>query len=615
MVGSVSVARTGPILRIDGEGGPVDLVDLEEDVRWGRVSADAELLYPPWTGSFYLPLSEVSQLQEALAAPAARLAARLRSRPLPYATGVLGAVVFLCALAQTLTPAWVGPERLAALVGLGRVGWDASFLNGQWWGGWTAHFLHWERAPLVHAFANLTFILYCGARVEQAWGVGGLLRVVAGAMAGGAVAVMLLSDLPVVGSSMIAFGLIGAQIAIGFRMDEAIPYGWRGKYGWGNLLTILLVFGLNKLIASALTGGIAGPGEGVSHIGHTGGLLGGVAAVLVGAPGLFHLKRGGLRDALSAGVWLAAPAALALLLPLSPQVVGVRWHEVQIEEADVSAWMPTAFRHNASVGGLRGRVADPNAPEPFFLDRMSFSSYAVRDQVDWGDWWARELDPALVAVSAPEAAEGWTGAAWESDEWRIVEYQQQQGMYVIRAGWAIRRGEANELGARERLYQHILPSVSVGEPALLTEEAEKYGRNPASPDRQYRYAYELWRAGRADEADALLAKLITRSDGWQWDGARLRLQLLLTTPPGTLPPVEWVTPFLEAPITDIGTHRLAVRWLAGVGACGKAEAHYRLVSGKADAWVREHPDMERSITVLERGLTEAASALRGCGAP
>lgn len=606
MVNGVSSAHTGPILRIDGEGGPVDLVDLEEDVRWGRVSADAELLHPPWTGRFYLRLAEIPQLRDALDAPAARLAARLRSQPFPAASIALGLLVFACALVQTLAP-----EQLAAWEGLGRVGWDAVFLNGQWWGGWTAHLLHWDRAPLVHAFANLTFILYCGMRVEQAWGVGGLLRVVAGAMAGGAIAVMLLSDLPVVGSSMIAFGLIGAQIAIGFRMDEAIPRGWRGRYGWGNLLAVLLIFSLNKLIASALTGGISGPGEGVSHIGHTGGLLGGVAAVLVGTPAVL---RPGRQDALAVAAWLSLPAALALLLPLSPQLVGMQWHTVEVEEADVSAVMPTAFRHPASVGGLRGRVADPNTPEPFFLDRAVFSSYDARDDADWGVWWARELDPGLSAVAPPPALEGWRGRAWESDTWTVVEYQQPQGVYLIRAGWAIRRDEVPELGARERLYRHILPSVSVGLPALLVEEAAKHGRNPASPDRQYRYAYELWRAGQADEADALLSALVTRSDGWEWDGARLRLQLLLTAPPSTLPPAGWVAPFLDAPITDMAIHRMAIRWLAEVGDCAAAQAHSDRVVAEAAQWTARNPDMLRSIAILERGLAEASAALARCSA-
>jgi len=609
MLESVSATEAEPVLRIDGENGPVDLVDLEDDLRWGRISPDAELMYPPWTGAFYLPLTEVRQLRDALGAPAARLAARLRSRAFPWATVAMALAIFGGAIVQSLLSR--APGGAPWLIH-GRVGWDAALLNGQWWGAWTAHILHWDQAPVLHAFANITFILYCGMRVEQAWGVGGLMRVVAGAMAGGALAVMLLSDLPVVGSSMIAFGLIGAQVAIGFRMDESIPRGWRGMYGWGNLLAVIIIFSLNKVIASAMLGGYAGPGEGVSHLGHTGGLLGGVAAIFLGTPQILRPRRGA--DAAATLGWLSLPVLVALILPLAPRLAGLRWVGVEVEHAAVSARLPWFFlTHPVSVGSLRGWVADPNNPEPVFLDRVAFSSYADQSETDWTAWWQRELDADLQPAPVPAALDGWEGRAWVGETRRVVEYQRQQGLYTIRGAWVEERDGISDLGARERMYRAILSTAVVGDPALLVTESEKHGRNPRSPDRQYRYAYELWRAGRADEADALLAELLGRTDGWEWDAARLRLQLLTTLQPSTVPASSWLAPFLAAPITDMSVHRPATIWLASRGECSLAQAHGARISTEAAAWIAEHEGEARSIRTLERGLAEMSAALQaGC---
>ena len=174
------------------------------------------------------------------------------------------------------------------------------FRSGAWWTPWTSQLLH---ADVAHLVTNLPVVAYCGYRVERALGTGGLAVVGAAAVMGGTLAVTLMSALPVVGASILAFGFWGAQIAVGFRAHEPMPGEARGFYGWGNLVLFLPLF-----LASLF-------GAGVSHAGHVGGLLGGVlAASLVGAESFVPASRVATRR--------TANLRLAALLAAAPMLLG-----------------------------------------------------------------------------------------------------------------------------------------------------------------------------------------------------------------------------------------------------------------------------------------------------
>ena len=365
-----------------------------------------------------------------------------------------------------------------------------------------------------------------------------------------------------------------------------------------------------------LTGDV-GPSTGVSHLGHLGGLVGGGLAVLIGAPAVIHRRP--LRDLAVTGVTLLAPVSMALVMPLFPTALGVPWQDVTDEYTNVSVRLPGPLAaHRVSFAGLAGWRADPNSEEPLLIDRMTYASLEARDRFDWTLWWSDRLNTTLHPTKAPEPLrEGWTADAWSGDGVKVVEYRLEQGVSVVRVAWMLYDG-LPDLGARERLYLFIADTVDPGEPPDLVDEREKYANNPTYPKRIYNYTWELIRAGQYAEADALLVDLLQRTDGWQWEAARLRLRLLSDVPEaGEALSADWLMPFLEeAPAIDMAVHRPGILWLAQRGDCEHASDHLARIREEADAWIQANPDRAQDIDVLEESLAEAAEGLAGaCTAP
>ena len=595
-----------PILQRDGEEGPVDLIELEEDLRRGLVRGDARLHHPPWTGEGFRRLDELPALADALRAPGARFVAHLLAPGRAWGALITTGLVMLAALAQT----FVGP--LDQRVADGALGFEGALLDGRWWSTWTAHLLHWPQAPIVHALANFPFLAYCGYRVEQAWGLTGLLRVLGATVAVSSTAVMVGSTAPVLGSSMLAFGLLGAQIAIGFRMGDHMPPGWGGRYGWGSLRAVLLIMALHKGVEIALAGH-TGLAQGVSHLGHATGLLGGMLGVMVGTPAALR-PLSDQRRAIGAdlGVTLAGlalPALVSLVLPLSPRLLGAPWERVEVEGAGLALRLPSRLAAQpVSLSGLRGWRGDIASDRALYVDRALHGSFEARDAHDWGQWWGQRLGGEATPTSPPAAlGEGWLASAWRIDgerPWRVVEHQRVEGLYVLRVAWAL--PEEVDPAARERLYHASLATLEIGDPPDLTAERARHARHPDAPSRVYDLAHELYVSGHFDEADALLVGLLARDDGWQWDAARTRLRVF-TVHPATGAAVDpaWLLPFLEqTSANDTALLGPGVAWLSARGACDEAAAAlegWRLMPGAAEASV-------------EAAWTQAAQAHReACG--
>lgn len=544
------------------------------------------LWHPPWTGEGYRRVDEVPALAAALQAPGARFVAQLLSpRPARLALALAAAITAL-ALAQDLTsgrgvmadsPAAHAVQRL---VSTGALGWEGALLDGRWWSCWTAHLLHWPRAPVVHALGNLPFLAYCGYRVERAWGWTGLLRVLGATVALSSTAILSLSEAPVLGSSMLAFGLLGAQIAIGFRMADHLPPGLRGRYGWGSLRAVLLLLVVHKGIEIALAGH-AGLAQGVSHLGHASGLLGGALAVLWGSPAALRpvdQARGARRvDLALCGTGLALPALLGLALPLSPWLTGAPWRPAEVEGAGLRLSLP--WRMEAlpvRMGGLRGWRGDPGGEVALYVDRALLSSFEALDTYDWGGWWAERLAGAAEELAPPPAlGPGWQARSWRVEGqpgWIVTEHQRRDGLYVTRAAWALPQGAPAE--ARERLYGAVLRSLQIDEPPDLVAQRERHARQPEAPARSFDLAHELYVSGRFVEADALLVGLLERQDGWQWDAARTRLRVFTVDPQtGAEVDPRWLLPLLEqAPAGDLALLEPGISWLATRGACQEAHA-------------------------------------------
>jgi rhomboid protease GluP len=597
-----------PILRIDGEEGATRLADLDEDVRLGRVPHDADLRWPPWTGDAALPLDEVPELADALDAPGARLARRLRTAGTPWVSIVLSTMVALAAAGQTAL--WIAAgtddaahQALSLWLGRGAVGLVPSVLDGGWWTAVSSQLTHSDTHPWAHALANLPLIAYCGYRVEKAVGPAGVLAVAALSSMVGAALVVPLSPVPVVGSSIVAYGLWAAQITIGFKHGEVIPEGWKGRYGWGNFKFFAPLYAMN-LYASD-----------VSHLAHLGGLLGGVVAILA----LRHATTAPAAEARAQQGIVLAAAAAALLLPMvalaglqrAPGVAAGPWTDHAVEDQGLVLRLPQRMADAPiQAWGLAGWRADPNEDAAMFLELR-----VLREAEDLPDesvrqWWAGRTREAVDPAEAPAPlGEGWRTMAFtiapeRADRMRLVEHRLRRGRWVVRAGHTTPAADAGAV--RRALFDDILSTVVISEPPELAAERDKYERNPGHPATTWDYAAALQKAGALDEADALLANLTQREDGWAWDAARARLRLLAREPAlSAQADPTWLDRFLEsAPPADTTVHVWGTRWLVGIDRCDDAHAHItRLREGAGDETARE--------TELLAALDEAVA---GCPA-
>ena len=600
-----------PVLRIDGEEGATRPEELDEDVRMGRVPHDAALRWPAWTGDATLPLDDIPELRDALDAPGARLARRLRTAGTPWVTLALCGLVAAAAVCQTALTAVAtgdgaasaGAARAALHLWLGRgaVGLVPSVLEAGWWTAISSQLTHAERHPWAHALANLPLLAYCGMRVEKAVGPAGLLAAASLASAVGAAVVVTLSPVPVVGSSIVAVGLWAAQIAIGFKHGDALPEGWRGRYGWGNFVVFAPLYAIN-LTASD-----------VSHLAHLGGLLGGVVAVV----GLRHATTAPAARARSQqGVVLAVAAAAALgpMLALAalgqvPSLAAGPWTDATVDAGGLTLRLPQRMaRDPIAAWGLTGWRADPNEQAAVFLELR-----VLREDADLGAdavqrWWAGRTGAPVVPAPAPEPlGPGWRPLAFRASPagaapLRIVEHRLRRGRWVVRAGHATPDGREGRI--RRRLFDTILATVAVSEPPALSAERDKYERNPSHPATTWDYAAALEKAGAADEADALLITLTRRDDAWAWDAARARLRLLEARPRlAARADPAWVDRFLlEASPADRAVHLGGVRWLVAAGRCAEARAHIDRVGGPP--------------APIDPGLASALdAALRPCAGP
>ena len=120
----------------DAEGiTPVDIADLEEDLRQGRLSGAFLLRYAPWTGEEFKRLRDIPQLKEALDSPNACFAQNLRSPRFPWASTVLTAAVLLTGLLNLwlIFRGWkvnAFEARVLAVYQGGLTGFESTLLNG-----------------------------------------------------------------------------------------------------------------------------------------------------------------------------------------------------------------------------------------------------------------------------------------------------------------------------------------------------------------------------------------------------------------------------------------------------------------------------------------------------
>ncbi|MFN7145492.1 MAG: rhomboid family intramembrane serine protease [Myxococcota bacterium] len=589
-------------LRQGAETHLVDL-DVELDVRRGRLFAEDELRYAPWTGAAFRRLRDIPALDDAFAAPEARFAAWIRARRFPVATLVTLTVVSLAGAVQIgATVAGVFSPDLARRVTdailWGAIGYEPLLLDGAWWSPWTSQLLH---AGAVHLLMNLPVLGYCGFRVERALGVGGFAVVAAAAVLGGTAAITALGSLPVVGASILAYGFWGAQIAVGFRVGEAMPPGWRGFYGWGNLVLFVPLFA-------------AGLGsEGVSHLGHLGGLAGGVIAGLV-VPAESFRRRGEVAERRRANLRIAAvlgalPMVAAPALARSAPALALPAERVEAPDAGVTVEVPWRMAdHPVRFAGLPAWVVSPNADEPVFvgLVRLRAPVSPTPEELGWA--WAEAIGGRLEPIAPPPPPrDGFTSHAWrvrdpatDAIEGTLVEHDLRRGVWLLRVGYHLRDDAVPDAG-REALYRHVLGTIEVGEPPALVAARRAHDLYPYDPAVAWTYARALGDAGDVVAADLAWEALAARPDGWRWEAARGRLRLwrqaelggvdaLLDDRIAAADRADWPLGWLgAAPADAVDLHGEAIAWLAAHGMCQEAVGHALAVEadGVLDYDVRE----------------------------
>ena len=556
------------LLTLDRDTTPVRLVDLEEDIRRGLVPLSAELCHPPWTGKESRRLDAIPELAEATGTAAACFAERLRSRPALWASTAISLLVVLAGTVQSLWQFGVLPgELLADLLLVGPTGLGPLLIDQQWWTPWSSQLVHGD---VVHLILNLPVVFYCGYRVERALGPATTLLVASAAIALGSLLVAVFTSIPVIGSSIVAYGLWGAQIAIGLRMGEAVPRRQRGFYGWGSLVIFI------PLYAMGLTS------DGVSHWGHLGGLLGGALTALAVTSetmvGERRRRRARTNGVLALGI-VAAMIAVSFAAPLAPAVVYAPYEDLDIERAGVTLSMPSRMAPNTwQVQGYDAWVPTTDNAEPVFCG-LRKARYAAEDPTSdaLGAYWGRLYGSDATETHVPPM-EGWRALGFDlapavdvPPTRRVVEYRRRRGLWSVSMGYVLELDGRTE--ARERLYQHVVRSVRVGEVPSLAEERAKHARNPDNPKRQHDLALELWQAGHLEDAEGLFAQLEARRDAWAWTAARARLRMFEANPTWPGDPA-WVQSWLErAPPEDEEIHRLGVSFLVRHDGCELARAH------------------------------------------
>lgn len=393
--------------------------ELEEELRRGRLPDSVHVQHPEWTGDGFVPAREIAALRDALAAEEARMCAQLRRFGVPWVTvGVCG-VLGLVGVGQAVS--WVLGQG-DAVVDVTAVGFARTVMDRAFWTPFTAALTH---VSVGHLAVNLPLLAYSGYRTERVLGAWGASSVFAMALLWSSIAILMWSDLPVVGASTLAYGVWGAQIAIGFRHSALVPAELQSRYGVGNLVLFLPLAFMSLF-----------DGPGVSLVGHAGGLVGGVLAVVGSRP--FHPSRG---KSLA-----AAALGLTTLLPWSPAWVWAgTWSPVEISDG-ISLSLPSRWlEHRGRWEGMPAWSSGDRYPVfagTFVGDGPGLETGlgrpaqepAAREQALWGQW--------LHGPAEASAIEGiplgfLVTVANDEEPWVIVERIVEHGGLRTRAGYLL----------------------------------------------------------------------------------------------------------------------------------------------------------------------------------
>lgn len=571
-------------LKHDGATVPVDLSDLDERVRAGQLPATAQLRHAPWTGSSWKRLGELPELQDAFTAPGARLAQRLAHAPTSWAAIGVSLVILLFGGLQEFTE--MGWELFLPFFENASVGFDPMAFEGRFWAPYSSQLVHGNFA--VHLLGNLAVISYSGYRTERALGRDGYLAVATLSVFFGGLSVALGQRGTVIGSSVLAFGLLAAQLSIGFRFGETLPANQRRFYGFGNLLFAALI----------LAGTLTAPN--VSHAAHAGGFVGGVVAAFLWKPQFLAPKRSArVLGPLVLGL-LLLPLSLGPLLRVMPGALW-GWEPMDLPKVGATLQVPGRFiappGQGITVRGMPAWRSAPSSDALFFcgLVELDWERVAQGDPLVGGvleDDWGRLIDGSPREVTPPASrGPAWSAHALVFDgeegepDYLLIEHHRLQGVWLNRVGYLVTLNEDGASGPRNAIFERMLASVEVGEPPELAQARSAHLDNPVSERKRLELAQALYKVGDIEQADALYAMVIAQGGRLAGTAVVERLELQARFPTvHTLAETPW---FQEAVLDypeDRRLARSAVRVLVAQERCAEARlVHQGLAQARPEA--------------------------------
>ena len=471
-----------PIVKSEIGSGPVETDDLREQLRKGILSRSVLICFEPWTNGETLPADQIPQLADDINTELALMAHRIRNKRIPYASLML--LFVLCVMM------WLqgnNPDIQHQMEHWWMLGWGSTTLDGHWYSPLLSQFVH---SSMSHFLVNIVVIAYCSYRVEQALGWLSILQIVLLSTGVGGVLVCSFSVFPVVGSSIMGFGLWGAQIALGFRYVDGIPKSHQKYYGWGTFLIFLPIYsyGLHNMQ--------------VSHLGHLGGLVGGVWVAMVGSHGL----KPGMQWA-EFRRWVAY-VSLFLLPSMSIWPSIAETEVVLFSEQGIEIVVPKRVVRQSS-DGLELLSAHPNDDAFLFLERWVLTTPSD-DTIDASKaWWEQKFEAPVQLVSL-ETSEIHRRIQFLVGDYEAVEIQWLRGLWVNRIGYWVHKSSVN----RKLWLENWLNSAELNEPESLSEAREQFELISVLPDVRFEFARALAELGEGNASDEVISELVDVDSGW-----------------------------------------------------------------------------------------------------
>jgi len=569
--------------RHEGEEGAVYLHELEDDIRAGRIPPTAEIQYGPWTGERFLPMGSVEALSEVFDAPGARFALHLRMGPWPWLSTLVTMVVLASGVLQLAVVMWGGRMgelglSLSSWFSSAVTGFDPLVLDAMWLSPWTSQLVHGGPG---HLFPNLAVLGYAGFRVERAIGAGGYAVVAAASVLSGSLAVALLEPLPVMGSSLLGYGLFGALLAIGFRFGDSIPEHYRRFYGYGNLTLFAFLF-------------ISGLGlENASHTGHAGALVAGFLCGM-GLSTETVSPKSRARSARRRNLGVAAaicvlPVVFGPLARHNPALVFRGAERVEIAQAGVSLVLPgRLLSHEGRLRGLSAWSTSTISGEAVFcgLERVLPDEEVDQDRFV-ASWSVDGMGGVLSKEPVEPVGPGWVArgvrlpAPSGGSPVKVVEQQLLRGEWVLRLGYLVEEQPDGGVGSRAEMFEQVIRTVEVSEPPKLVASRTAWKKAPDAVLKGVAYARQLGRMGRLMDADEVIVAYLDGPQKERAAAARLEFWARYSN---ALPQkvAQWAQ---GLSVEEASSARLVgqVRFYLAAGDCGSGKISLEELEGRANA--------------------------------